>query len=144
RGKAFERRLREHHPGIRWAGSVTHDGSVAGATKTIEAFLGTHPDLDLLWFGDGLSGSMANVMQDHAPAVKFVATDIAPQALEGVKAGKIFASIAQDTFTEAFFGFQMLYYARNNYRVPDALYLGTVVVTRDNAEQLLKNPYRKA
>lgn len=138
RGKAFEKYIKERYPEIEWAGSQVHDASLAGATRTFEAFLGATPDLDLLWFGDGLSGSLANVVKERGGKLKFLATDMPPHTLKAIKDGIFVASMGQDTFTEEFFGFQLLYFAYNGQRIPDTVLLKAIVVTPENVDQFLQ------
>lgn len=119
---------------------ASHDGSATNASATIESYLIAHPNLSLLWFADGGSGQQAQTWKDkQAQGVKtlFLATDMPPATLQAVKDGVFVGTVAQDTYTEEFFGLLMLDYLSKGIRVPDTLYLSTLLIDKNNVDQFL-------
>jgi ribose transport system substrate-binding protein len=138
RQAAMKARLEEAYPDIEVVEPAAHEGSVESATENLQAYMTANPDLDAIWFADGLSGSLAQVWkeyQDSGTETKFISMDMPPVTLQAVKDGIFYASIGQDTFTEEFWGLMMAYYGYNGYRLPDTVLLKPIIITKDNVAE---------
>jgi len=137
----FESYLKEKYPDMTVYPTVTHDGSAQGGVKTLDAYLAAHPDMDLIWWADGVSSQMVQPWKEKQAAgvkTKFLAMDMPDPTLQAVKDGVYAGSIGQDTFTEEYFGMQYLYSARHGLRVPLDNYLSAIIVTPANVDSFLK------
>lgn len=119
---------------------ASHDGSATNAAATIESYLVAHPKLSLLWFADGGSGQQAGLWKDkQAQGVKtlFLATDMPNATLQAIKDGVFVGSVAQDTFSEEWWAIMLLDAINKGQRVPDTLYLSTLLIDKSNVDQYL-------
>ena len=141
--EGFKERLAAAYPDIEFVEAASQDGSVDGATKALDAYMTAHPDLDLLWWADGMSGSMAGLMEEYTEGggkTLWMATDMPPHTLAAVKEGTFIATMGQDTFTEEFTSMIMAYLTYNGFRVPGSCFLKPIIITADNVDQFLASP----
>lgn len=140
RTTAFNAHIKELCPSVTVYDRASHDGSAASASSTIDAYLVAHPDLTLLWFADGGAGQQVQTWKDkQAQGIKtmFLATDMPPATMQAVKDGVFVGSVAQDTFTEEFFGLLLLDYAAKGMRIPDTVYLSAIMLDKTNVDKYM-------
>jgi ribose transport system substrate-binding protein len=141
RQQAMRDYMKEKYPNVVTIEPAAHEGSVDSATKNLQAYMTKNPDLDFLWFADGLGGSLSQVWKEYQQAgkkTKFLAMDMPPVCLQAVKDGIYFATIGQDTFTEEFWGVQLIYAAYHGIRVPNKVFLKTLILNQGNVDPFLK------
>jgi ABC-type sugar transport system substrate-binding protein len=141
--KIFRDYLKKNYPNITYAGNITHDGSASNALKQFQAFVGAHADTDVVWFGDGLSASIADPLAAAAGKTKLVLGGFGKNGLQAIAKGKVLAAVDRSPYDEEFYGFQSLYWWNLGYRVPDTTIVSTFVVDKTSVAKFLKNPYRR-
>jgi ABC-type sugar transport system substrate-binding protein len=129
------------YPGITYVGNATHDGSAADALKQFQAFKTAHPDLTLVWFGDGLGPSIAQPLAAAAGSTKLILRGFGASGIQAVQQGKILALVDRHPFDEEFYGFQLLYWWKVGRRVPDTVIVPTFIVDKTNVAKFAKNPF---
>lgn len=137
----FENYIRSVCPDVTIIPQVTHDGSEANEAATLEAYMIANPDLTLLWWADGAAGIQAQLWkekQELGVKTMFLATDMPPATLQAVKDGVFVGSVGQDTYTEEFISIIMLDLLSKGYRVPDTMYLSTILVDKDNVDEYIE------
>jgi ABC-type sugar transport system substrate-binding protein len=137
---AFTEYIKNTCPDVAHAERVSHDGSVASATSTLDAYLVAHPDMSLLYFADGSGGQQAqNWSEKQAQGLEtmFLATDSPPLTLQGVKDGIFIGTVAQNTYVEAYWGVMLLDALARGVKVPDTIYLGVDRISADNVDEFL-------
>lgn len=133
--------LEANYPGITVIERTSHDGSAESGIKTLDAYLIANPDLDLLWWADGLAGQMAQPWKERQEAgakTLFLGTDMPNATLQAVKDGVFVGSVGQDTYTEAYWCILALNELRLGRRVPDSLYLSALLVDQGNVDLYLE------
>jgi len=141
RREAFENRLREAYPEIEVVQTASHTGSADDAAKVLDAYMIANPDLALLWWADGAASQMVQPWREQRDAgtkTLFMATDMPQATLEAVRDGVFVATVAQDTFTESFWGMRMLYAKKHGIRVPDTVFLGAMVLYQETVQEFIK------
>lgn len=139
--KIFRRYFQTKTPGIKYAGNITHNGSANDALKQFQAFIGAHPNTSVVWFGDGLSASIADPLAAAAGKTKVLLGGFGKNGLQAIQKGKILGAVDRSPFDEEFYGFQNLYWHNVGYRVPDTTIVSTFVVDKTNVGKFLKHPY---
>jgi len=138
---AFNSYLKANCPNMKVYDRVGHDGSAANAAQVLESMLTAHPDLTLIWFADGGSGQQSGLWKEkRAAGVKtlFLATDMTPAALQAVKDGVFYGTVAQDTYTEEFSGLMLLNELSLGHTVPDTSFLSAILIDQSNVDKYLK------
>lgn len=119
---------------------ATHDGSAASEAATLEAYLIANPDLTLLWWADGAAGIQAQIWkdkQDQGVKTIFLATDMPQATLQAVKDGVFAGTVAQDTWTEEWWGVMLMDALQKGLRVPDTVYLSALLIDKTNVDKFL-------
>jgi ABC-type sugar transport system substrate-binding protein len=129
--------------GLNYVGHATHNGSASDAIKQFQAFLTANPNVDVMWFADGLSASIADALAAAAGKTKVVLGGFGKNGLAAIAKGKILAAVDRSPYDEEFYGFQNLYWWNLGYRVPDTTLIDTFVVDGSNVKKFLANPYRR-
>jgi len=140
RVNGFNEYIKSVCPEIMLHERATHDGSAASEAATLEAYLIAHPDLTLLWWADGAAGVQAGLWKDkQAQGVKtlFLATDMPQATLEAVRDGIFVGTVAQDTYTEEYWGVLLMDALQKGLRVPDTLYLSALLIDKTNVDKFL-------
>ena len=140
RKAGFYAYLKEVCPDMKLVEPATHDGSATNAAAVVDAYMVANPDLTLLWFCDGGSGQQAELWKDkQANGVKtmFLAMDTPPATLQAVKDGIFAGTVAQDTFTEAYWGVLLMDALSKGLRVPDTLYLSAILIDKSNVDKFI-------
>lgn len=130
-------------PDVKIVERATHDGSAASEAATLDAYMTANPDLTLLWWADGAAGIQAQAWKEKVAAgtkTIFLATDMPPATLQAVKDGVFAGTVAQDTYTEEFFGLLLMDYINKGYRVPDTLYLSAIMIDKSNVDKYMTPP----
>jgi ribose transport system substrate-binding protein len=141
RKAGFYEYLKSVCPNLTLVDPASHDGSAANASAVIDGYMVANPDLTLLWFCDGgASQQVQNWKEKQEAGVKtmFLAMDMPPSTLQAVKDGIYIGSVGQDTYTEAFYGMNLLYDLAHGMRVPDTLYLSAILVDKSNVDQFIE------
>ena len=76
-------------------------------------------------------------MHDVAPNVKYLCTDMPDITLQGIKDGKIYATLGHDTYTQEFWGIVLAYYAYHGLTIPEDVTIHGLVITTDNVNEYL-------
>jgi ABC-type sugar transport system substrate-binding protein len=140
RTAAFNAFFETNCPEVKVVERATHDGSAASEAQVLEAYMVANPDLTLLWWADGAAGIQAQTWkekQEQGVKTIFLATDMPPATLQAVKDGVFIATMAQDTYTEAFWGILLLDALHKGQRVPDTLYLSVIPIDKSNVDQYI-------
>lgn len=130
--------LKSACPEVKVIPEATHDGSATSEAATLDAYMVANPDLTLLWWADGAAGIQAQAWKEkQAAGVKtiFFATDMPNATLQAVKDGVFAATIAQDTWTEEYWGLLLMDAINKGVRVPDTLYLSAIYIDQSNVDQ---------
>ncbi len=130
--------------GLTYVGNITHNGSADDALKQFQAFIGAHPDTNVVWFGDGLSASIADPLAAAAGKTQVLLGGFGKNGLQAIAKGKILGAVDRSPYDEEFYGFQNLYWYNLGLRVPDTTIVSTFVVDKSNVQKFLKNPYRRS
>ncbi|MDA1333874.1 MAG: substrate-binding domain-containing protein [Bacteroidetes bacterium] len=130
--------------GLGYVGNVAHDGSAEDAVRQYAAFVGANSDVEVMFFADGLGPSVVQGLADSGPNVKIILRGLGQNGLDAIKGGdQVIATIDRSPFDEEFWGFPPLYFAVNGgYRGPEQILVPQVIVTKDNVDGFLTNPYR--
>ncbi len=140
RVKGFSDEIVKLCPDVKVYDTAHHEGNADSGGKTLDAYMIAHPDLALIWWADGVSGQMAQAWKDYqAKGTKtlFMATDMPSSTLQAVKDGIFAVSIAQDSWTEEYFGLILAYNVRHGIRVPQDIYLRALVIDKSNVDRFL-------
>jgi len=140
RVKGMEAYVAQMCPDVKIVSRAVHDGSAAGANSVVDSYLIANPDLTILWFADGAAGQIAQSWKDkQATGLKamFLATDMPPTTLQAVKDGVFVGTVAQDTFTEEYWGLKLLYAAAHGKRIPDTVFLSALLIDKSNVDQFI-------
>jgi ribose transport system substrate-binding protein len=141
----FREFVAERYPNLNYVGNATHDGSANDAVAQYQAYVGANPELDAVFFGDGLGPSIADALVDAKPEIKLVLRGFGQNGLDAIKAGAVLAAVDRSPFDEEFWGFMPLYFAVNGgYRAPDTMIVPTFAVDASNIEAFIEAPYRDA
>ena len=141
RQEGFKAYLEANFPNITVRERTSHDGSAESGIKAMDAYLIANPDLDLLWWADGLAGQMSQPWkerQELGTKTMLLATDMPDATLRAVKDGIFVGSVGQDTYTEAYWCILALNELRLGRRVPDSLYLSAILVDQSNVDLYLE------
>jgi ribose transport system substrate-binding protein len=141
RQEACKAYLEENYPDITVVDRAEHEGSAISAGQVMDSYLVANPDLDILWFADGLAGQMAQLWAEKQQAgvtTKFVATDMPPATLQAVKDGVFAGTVGQDTYTEAFWSVLLMHEIHLGHRVPDTVYLSAILIDSSNVDLYLE------
>jgi ABC-type sugar transport system substrate-binding protein len=138
----FGQFVKERFPGIKYVGNATHDGSAADALKQFQAYKQRYPDMNVVFFGDGLGPSIAEPLVAAAGSTKLILRGFGANGIDALSKGKILALIDRNPFEEEFYGFQMLYWWKLGRRVPDTVVVPTFVVDSKNIAAFKKDPYK--
>lgn len=133
--------LAERCPDIKTVPFVSAEPTMASGVATLEAYLVANPDMTLFWYADGVSGLLAPYWEDRqelGSEVMFLATDMPPAALQAVKDGVFVGTVGQDTYSEEYFGLQILYHASQGKRVPDSSFMAPILVDKLNVDQFIE------
>lgn len=128
-------------PDMEFVDPVTHDGSAENASQVLDAYMVANPDLDLVWFCDGGAGQQVQnwkEKQEKGVETLFLAMDMPPATLDAVKDGVFVGTVAQDTYTEAYWGVMLIDALSKGLRVPDTLYLSAIMIDKDNVDQFIE------
>ncbi len=139
--KAFTEYLTEMCPDMTFAERVSHDGSIQSAAVNLDAYVIAHPDMVLIYFADGGGGQQAqNWKEKQAQGLEtmFLATDSPPMTLQAIKDGIFVGTVAQDTYTEEYWGVLLLDALHKGLNVPDTLYLSSIRIDVDNVDEYLE------
>lgn len=129
--------------GITYAGNITYNGSADDGLKQFQAFIGAHPDTDVVWWGDGTGPAVADALASAAGKTKVLLGGFGKGGLKAIAAGKILGAVDRSPFDEEFYGLQNLYWYNLGYRVPDTTIIDTFVVDKSNVAHFLKDPYHR-
>jgi ABC-type sugar transport system substrate-binding protein len=139
--KIFENLIKTQYKGLTWVKNVTHNGSAEDALKQFTALITAHPDLSLVWFGDGLGPSIAFPLAAAAGSTKLLLRGFGANGLKAIQQGKVLATLDRNPFEEEFYGLQLLYWWKAGRRVPDTIVVPTFVVDKTNIAKFSANPY---
>jgi ABC-type sugar transport system substrate-binding protein len=139
--KIFRDIIKTQYKGLTYLGNATHNGSAADAIKQFQAFKTAHPDLDVVFFGDGLGPSIAEPLAAAAQKTQLILRGFGANGIKGVQDGKILALIDRNPWDEEFYGFQLLYWYKVGRRVPDTTIISTFTVDKSNVDKFAKDPY---
>jgi ABC-type sugar transport system substrate-binding protein len=139
--KIFRNLFATQYKGITYVGNATHNGSAQDALKQFQAFKTAHPDLSLVWFGDGLGPSIAFPLAAAAGSTKLILRGFGANGIKALQQGKILALLDRNPFEEEFYGMQLLYWYKAGRRVPDTVVVPTFIVDKTNVAAFAKNPY---
>jgi ribose transport system substrate-binding protein len=137
----FQKLIQTQYTGLTWVANATHNGSAADALKQFTSLKTAHPDLDLVWFGDGLGPSIANPLAAAAGSTKLMLRGFGANGLKALQQGKILATLDRNPWEEEFYGMQLLYWYKAGRRVPDTVVVPTFIVDKTNVAKFIKNPY---
>lgn len=140
RSNAFNKHIVELCPDVKIIESGVYDGSTTDAMRIMDAYLLANPDMSLLWFVDGAAGEVTQSWKEHQQAgtkTLFLGTDMQPNALAAVKDGSWIASMGQDTYSEEYWGLQMLVAKARGRSIPDTVFPAALIVTKDNVDKYI-------
>lgn len=140
RTQAFRDYIMANYPKAKVAERVMHEGNAKSGADVLDQYMVANPDLDLIWWADGVSGQMAAPWKERQQAgskVKFLACDMAVATLNAVKDGTFAGSVGQDTYTEEYWGALVLWNIYNGRRVPDSLAMSVLQIDQSNVDQFL-------
>jgi ribose transport system substrate-binding protein len=140
RQEAFDAYLKAHFPDIKVVTRAQHDASAKGAAEVMDAYLVANPDMDVMWFADGLAGQMSQLWAEKQATgvkTKFIATDMPPATLKAVKDGIFAGSVGQDTYTEAYWSVVLMHEIHLGHRVPDSIFLSAILIDSSNVDQYI-------
>lgn len=133
----------KQYPHVQYVGNAIHNGSAQDALKQYSNFVTAHPDVNVMFFGDGLGPSIVSGLLAAAPNVKLLLRGFGKNGLAASKAGKILGTLDRSTFAEEYWGFIPLYHAVNGgWRAPDGIQLPLIFVTKSNVDQFMAAPYK--
>ncbi len=141
RMKAFGEQVKVLCPDMVVYEMALYDGSAAGATSTVDAYMIAHPDLGLLYFADGAAGQTVEPWKERIAAgskTLFLGSDMPPAALDAVKDGTWIATMTQDTESEEYWGLTFLVARANGKSIPDSTYPRARVVDKANVDQFIE------
>jgi ribose transport system substrate-binding protein len=140
RMKSFGDTIKALCPDITVYEPSEYDGSALSAVSTVDAYIVAHPDLSLLWFADGAACQTIGPWKEKIQAgtkTLFLGSDMPPAALDAVKDGTWVGSMGQDTFAEEYWGLQMLVAKALGKSIPDTIFVGALIVTKDNVDKFI-------
>ena len=117
-----------------------NDGSLQGSITALQSYVIAHPEVDLIWWGDGAAGQLVEVwkeIKDSGFEGQFLGTDMQKPALEAVRDGDWLGTIGQDTYAEEYWGLYFLVAASKGVAIPDTTMLSTMIITQENVAQYL-------
>jgi ribose transport system substrate-binding protein len=138
RKAGFYAYLKSVCPDLTLVDPVTHDGSAANASAVLQAYMVAHPDLTLLWFCDGGAGQQVQTWKDiqaGGSKTMFLAMDMPPSTLAAVKDKTFVGTVAQDTYTEEYWGLVYMYNLNHGIHIPDTTYLSALLIDQSNVDQ---------
>lgn len=141
RKAGFYAYLKTACPNLKLVDPVTHDGSAANASTVLSAYMVANPDLTLLWFCDGGSGQQVQTwkdLQDKGTKTMFLAMDMPPATLQAIQDNIFVGTVAQDTWTEEYYGLIYLYNVAHGIPVPDTTYLAAILIDKSNVSQYME------
>lgn len=142
RGEMMKQNIATLYPDIQFVGSYNYNGKPTDAINTFEAIFGKYPDLAGLFWGDGSGGPAAPAIHSRAPNVQLLLDDTVQASLKAVKDGNAFGCLGQSTFDTTFYCVVSLHMWNLGVRVPSTQYIAQAIVTKDNVDAFIANPYR--
>lgn len=103
--------MAEDYPGIEIVAEVNGEGDIVKATTAATAMIQANPDLDIIWSSDGIGGPGAAQACEELGREDIIVmcVDSSDDVLAMIKAGKIYATVAQNTYNQGYWSMMMLY-----------------------------------
>jgi len=148
----FAKRAASDYPKVKIAGPVDNGGDLVKSTAAMAALLQANPKMKVIFAADGIAA--AGAQQACADAgradIKIMTVDSTQDVLDLIKAGKIYGTVAQNTFNMGYWAMMEMYaYTHglvapfNNWKaeklspLPPYINTGVDIVTKDNADAFI-------
>jgi ribose transport system substrate-binding protein len=145
----FAKRAASDYPKIKIVGPVDNQGDLVKSTAACAALLQANPKMKTIFAADGIGAAGATqACEDAGRAdIKIMTVDSTQDVLDLIKAGKIYGTVAQNTFNMGYWAMMEMYiYTHtlvspfNNWKaekispLPPYINSGVDIVTKQNAD----------
>lgn len=108
------------YPGVEIVAEVNGEGDIVKATTAATAMIQANPDMDIIFSSDGIGGPGAAQACEELGRedIKIVCVDSSDDVLAMIKAGKIDATVAQNTYNQGYWAMMLMYTYTHNLADP--------------------------
>ena len=109
--EGFRTKAGTDYPGVNIVAEVNGEGDIVKATTAASAMILANPDIDVIFSSDGIGGPGAAQACEELGRedIKIVCVDSSDDVLAMIEAGKIHATVAQNTYNQGYWAMMMMY-----------------------------------
>lgn len=148
----FQAKAAAEYPKIKIAGVVDNQGDLEKSTAATAALIAANPDIKYIFAADGIgaTGAVQAVEDAGRTDIKIMTVDSSGDILDLIRAGKLYGTVAQNTFNMGYQAMMQMYsYTHglvnpyNNWKkegtspLPPYINTGVDIVTKDNVDAFI-------
>jgi ribose transport system substrate-binding protein len=148
----FAARSAARYPNLKLTDIIDNKGDIPIGTANVVAMLQSNPDVSVIFAADGIAASCAvqALEETGRTNIKIMTVDSTQDILDLIKAGKLYGTVAQNTFNMGYWAMMQMYaYTHdlidpfNNWKVektspmPPYINSGVDIVTAQNADSFV-------
>jgi len=145
----FQAQVAADYPEIKIADVVDNGGDLEKSTAATSAMLAANPDINYIFAADGIAATGAVQATEEAGRtdIKIMTVDSTSDILDLIRAGKLYGTVAQNTFNMGYWAMMQMYAYKhglvdpfNNWEaeglspLPPYINSGVDIVTKDNVD----------